>query len=871
MNNRIKLVIGVLLFALMLTNIIAGVWSNVWDYLNYSNRGWEALDRDGKAIVYKVDSDGPAASSLKVGDEVISLKGEPKDAFPLLYRDECQVKAGTGYSVVVRRDGQQQEFELKTASDGASDLLFDQTLLLVSLTFLLTGFAVFLLKPSDKQAWLLAIMLGALVGIFRSTTEGMPNWLEAASIIAGILGMFCMPLLFHFFLIFPERSPLLRRFPGLEVWLYVPFLTVWFWVALGALTDLFNIDWIVSWVPKWFWNLVSSVLTVMWIVYLAGGLVALILNYRVANTASRRKLRVVVFGCSAGFLNLLIIIVAQFLDINRKNPQLFDLMARCMLFTLPLIPLSFAYAIVRHRVIPVSLIIRRGIRYVLVSRGSILLEIIAVTAAVTTVLTYLFNRIRVPGIIIGLVSAVVGIIAWKVSNSLHEKYLAPVIDRKFFRQAYNTQSIIADLAQSLRSTASMPQLMQEVATKIQRALQTESVTILLRDDETGDYSSSYSCEYSPKDGRATECRRQFKLPQFADVIGRLADSGQPIEIDLNENGSAGWVQHNGSNNLSVAERETLRQMKTSLLLPLSAKDRMLGIISLGSRLGDLPYSREDKHLLMSLAGPTTFAVENSRLVEKMIDDARRHQELEAENEQRAKELEEARQLQLSMLPKEVPKLPHLEIAAYMKPATEVGGDYYDFHLAEDGTLTVAVGDATGHGLKAGTVVTATKSLFNHLAPLSDIVDIFHQSSRALKLMNLRGLYMAMTMVKLKGYHLAVSSAGMPSVLIYRKQTNIVEELMIQGMPLGSIINYPYRLVETHLSCGDILVLMSDGFPERFNAESEILDYDKAKEVLVEIAEYSPGRIIEHFVTVGENWADGRPQNDDVTFVVIKTR
>ncbi len=77
----------------------------------------------------------------------------------------------------------------------------------------------------------------------------------------------------------------------------------------------------------------------------------------------------------------------------------------------------------------------------------------------------------------------------------------------------------------------------------------------------------------------------------------------------------------------------------------------------------------------------------------------------AENQRRAKELEEARTLQLSMLPKTVPSLPNLEIAVYMNPATEVGGDYYDFHVSNDGALTVAVGDATGHGLNAGIMVT----------------------------------------------------------------------------------------------------------------------------------------------------------------------
>ena len=104
-------------------------------------------------------------------------------------------------------------------------------------------------------------------------------------------------------------------------------------------------------------------------------------------------------------------------------------------------------------------------------------------------------------------------------------------------------------------------------------------------------------------------------------------------------------------------------------------------------------------------------------------------------------------MQFSKLPQALPQLPHLEIAAYMKPATEVGGDYYDFHLSEDGVLTVAVGDATGHGLKAGTVVTATKSLFNHLAQESEIPAIFQQSSRALKRMNLRPLFMAMAIAK----------------------------------------------------------------------------------------------------------------------------
>ena len=243
--------------------------------------------------------------------------------------------------------------------------------------------------------------------------------------------------------------------------------------------------------------------------------------------------------------------------------------------------------------------------------------------------------------------------------------------------------------------------------------------------------------------------------------------------------------------------------------------------------------------------------------------------VEAENQRQSKELEEARQLQLSMLPRKLPKIPNLEIAAYMKPATEVGGDYYDFHVGADGTLTVAVGDATGHGLKAGTVVTATKGLFNNLAPAPNIPDTFRQISGSLKAMNLRGLFMAMTMLKLKGNQVILSSAGMPSTLVYRNATNSVEEIPIKAMPLGSMVNFPYREQSFAMAAGDCIIVMSDGFPEMFNSKDEMIGFEKAGEILPKIAGKSSQEIINYFVETAEKWAGTRPADDDVTFVVLK--
>ncbi len=184
---------------------------------------------------------------------------------------------------------------------------------------------------------------------------------------------------------------------------------------------------------------------------------------------------------------------------------------------------------------------------------------------------------------------------------------------------------------------------------------------------------------------------------------------------------------------------------------------------------------------------------------------------------------------------------------------------------------MAVGDATGHGLKAGTLVASVKSLFVALADHPDITHIFHQMSRVLKQMKLRGLFMAMTMVKVKGNQLMVSIGGMPPVLIYRAVSGTVEEIALRAIPLGSMTSYQYKQQELVIAPGDVIVLMSDGLPERFNTENEMLDYPAIKDALAVVAHQPPQQIIEHFVHIGDQWSNSYPQDDDVTFVVLKVK
>src|SRR5262249_29110245 len=251
---------------------------------------------------------------------------------------------------------------------------------------------------------------------------------------------------------------------------------------------------------------------------------------------------------------------------------------------------------------------------------------------------------------LGLVAAAEGMAAWQLARWLHRRYLAPVIDRQFFRQAYDAQQIVAELSESLRTTTDIPCLLGSVANKLQAALQTESVVIFLRDGQTGDYYSAYACEYSRAEGRAVNCMRGSRLPRYAATLAQLAQTGEPLELDGGDP-AFDLTAKNGHSRLTSEERQTLLELKAALLLPLKTKDDMAGVVALGSRLGDLPFSGEDKQLLQSVGASASLALENAQLVERMIAEARRRQEIEAENEQRAKELEEARQLQLSMLPK----------------------------------------------------------------------------------------------------------------------------------------------------------------------------------------------------------------------------
>jgi serine phosphatase RsbU (regulator of sigma subunit) len=242
--------------------------------------------------------------------------------------------------------------------------------------------------------------------------------------------------------------------------------------------------------------------------------------------------------------------------------------------------------------------------------------------------------------------------------------------------------------------------------------------------------------------------------------------------------------------------------------------------------------------------------------------------LRTEYDRKSEELEEARRFQLSLLPKALPEHPGFEIAVSMRTATEVGGDYYDFHLAEDGALTATVGDATGHGARAGTMVTAVKSLFSAFAGQREPRELLDEAARAVRRMELGRMAMGLTIARLRNGSLVLSSAGMPPVLVYRGTSRKVEEIALQGMPLGGFA-FDYQERRLELTAGDAILMMTDGLPELANADGDPLGYPRVRALFEELGGRPPREILDGLNRAAEAWTAGEPPQDDVTLVAIR--
>lgn len=239
-----------------------------------------------------------------------------------------------------------------------------------------------------------------------------------------------------------------------------------------------------------------------------------------------------------------------------------------------------------------------------------------------------------------------------------------------------------------------------------------------------------------------------------------------------------------------------------------------------------------------------------------------------EGERKSQELEEARDLQNSLLPKRLPKIKNFQISTYLKSATEIGGDYYDFFNSEDENFYAVCGDATGHGVISGIMVSVTKAGLNGI-PMKIPSHILGSLNKIVKRVNFGRLRMSLSVAKFKENEVEISSAAMPPTYLYSAKNDAVEELMICNLPLGGIESEQYSSVKRPFESGDVMVMISDGLPELPNPENELLDYPEIMQCISDNRNSDSDTIQKKLVTLADSWAQGVMNPDDITIVVIK--
>ena len=223
-----------------------------------------------------------------------------------------------------------------------------------------------------------------------------------------------------------------------------------------------------------------------------------------------------------------------------------------------------------------------------------------------------------------------------------------------------------------------------------------------------------------------------------------------------------------------------------------------------------------------------------------------------------------------MLPKQVPQRSDLDIAAFIRSSTEVGGDYYDFFPQDDGSIFSVCGDATGHGVTSGMMVSVTKAGLNGIdaqAPNK----ILERLNKVVKKIDLGTLRMSLNIAQINTSNILLSSAAMPPIYLYKAKNKSVLDFMNNGLPLGGLKQEQFIQEDIQFEQGDVLVQLTDGLPEAPNLAGDMYDYDRLKQLIQDNGHQTAQGMIDALMASVDEWLQGQHNPDDITLVVTKKK
>jgi serine phosphatase RsbU (regulator of sigma subunit) len=291
---------------------------------------------------------------------------------------------------------------------------------------------------------------------------------------------------------------------------------------------------------------------------------------------------------------------------------------------------------------------------------------------------------------------------------------------------------------------------------------------------------------------------------------------------------------------------------SAIVVPLIARQHVLGTLSLLRTEQSEPYEESDTALAADLARRAAFAIDNARMFETMRD--------------------LARTLQESLLPRELPEIPEVRITGRYRAAAqgqEVGGDFYDVFTIDQDRWGIAIGDVCGKGPEAAALTAFARYTIRALAaddPAHVLEQLNESTLRHPPLVPEQLLTVLFAVMSLRPDDLVVeiATAGHPAPIV-RRASGRAERLAINGPLVGLLESPEYRSERVVLDAGDLLLLYTDGLTDA-RAPAEILD-DRA---LVEMVERASGLNGKNFTQFLEDSATrGEDPRDDIALLVIE--
>jgi phosphoserine phosphatase RsbU/P len=805
------------------------------------------LSADRSQLVQSVVRGSPAEhAGLQPGDRIVAIYGSPLQGEDSLTRIWAQHKPGDAVQLTVMRPGNQNPIILEArfrasgearAEAGAAAHFSQGIVSLFPIAFLTVGLALLFLRLDERNAWLVALMFGGFIAVpgFSNSFLGVPFELRPlAMAYRAIFNNLVAELFYFFFATFPVRSPLDRRLP----WLKWAALAIGAMIAVPALSSGDNSQSILILKARY------GRLFVLFFTYglLVLGMISLIWNARsITAPDARRKLRVILWGTLVGVVPAVLVLGAS----DFFGFHITILIGATIVALLWLFPLSFAYAVVKHRVLEIPVLLRRSARYLLVQRGFLLL-LVLVSVAVTTAFALLFARylqsltVAAVPFGIGLGTIFGSVLLWTGSLVHHD--VGRRIDRAFFRSAYDTRVILEDLVDKTRTASQRTELAALLDHHLKEALQPSWLAVYL---ESSDNRLSATSEDMISESQVIRSNE----PALEELIQR----GKPW--DITEDG-----RKNPLPQLFAPEHSP------DCLVPILGRDaRLVGLIVLGVRRSEEPYSTEDQRLLALVASQTGVALESIRLGEKIAE------RIEAERRS-AQEMEFARQVQTKLFPQKFPSMETLEYTAGCIPAKTVGGDYYDFLELRPGRLGIVLADIAGKGVPGALLMANLQAnLRSQYAMAVDDLRRLLTSVNQLFFQNTDDAsYATMFFADYNDATrlLRYANCGHLSPLLVRAGGTKVERLHSTSMVLGMFEAWQSEIAEVTLAPGDILVLYTDGITEAENRAGEEFGESRLVQTLRDLLQLPAEQLKDAVVNAVRQFSGGE-QADDITLVVVR--